>query len=78
MPAKPETGGGGLNEYQGVPADAKKRGGRTLTLDYLHVNLHVLIDPELEKLARPIFTCIIRGSNAGDYSLISGEFTNEL
>jgi hypothetical protein len=42
------------------------------------MNLHILSDAELEKLAHPIYTRIIRGSNTGDYSLFSSEFTNEL
>ena len=47
-------------------------------LGLLHMNLHVLTDSELEQLARPIYTRIIRGSNTGDYSLFTDEFTNEL
>ncbi|TCV79006.1 hypothetical protein [Sulfurirhabdus autotrophica] len=42
------------------------------------MNLHALTDLELEQLARPIYMRIIRGSNAGNYSLFSDEFTNEL
>ncbi len=42
------------------------------------MNLHLLTGSELEQFARPIYTRIIRGSNAGDYSLFSDEFTNEL
>ena len=42
------------------------------------MNLHILSDAALENLARPIFKRIIHGSNAGDYSLFSNEFTPEL
>ena len=42
------------------------------------MNLHILSDQELEKLARPIYTRIIQGSNLGDYSLFSDRFTEEL
>lgn len=42
------------------------------------MNLHALTDSELEKVARPIYMRIIRGSNAGDYFMFSQEFSDEL
>lgn len=42
------------------------------------MKLHTLTDSELEKIARPIYSGIVRGSNKGDYSLFSREFTEEL
>ncbi len=42
------------------------------------MDLHSLTDSELEEAARPIYLRIIRGSNAGDYSTFSRDFSDEL
>ena len=42
------------------------------------MRLHTLTDSELEKIARPIYLGIIRGSNAGDYSMFSKDFSEEM
>lgn len=42
------------------------------------MKLHTFTDSELEKIARPIYLGIVRGSNAGDYSLFSQDFSEEL
>ncbi len=42
------------------------------------MKLSSLSEVELEKLARPIYLGIVRGSNAGDYSLFSQNFSVEL
>ena len=42
------------------------------------MKLHTFTDSQLEKLARPIYLGVIRGSNAGDYSMFSHDFTEEL
>lgn len=42
------------------------------------MKLSTLTDSELEKIARPIYLDIVRGSNAGDYSLFSKNFSKEL
>lgn len=42
------------------------------------MKLHTFTDRELEKIARPIYLGIVRGSNTGDYSLFSQDFSEEL
>jgi hypothetical protein len=42
------------------------------------MKLSSLSEVELEKLARPIYLRIVRGSNAGDYSMFSQNFSEEL
>jgi hypothetical protein len=42
------------------------------------MKLSSLTDLELKKIARPIYLGIIRGSNSGDYSMFSHNFSEEL
>jgi len=42
------------------------------------MKLHTFTDSELEEIARPIYLGIVRGSNAGDYSLFSQDFSKDL